>query len=129
MTIRQHIPASIKRVAKVIGYAFFLDDVNSWSGVSVVLTASASTQQRAALAWAALRSLTPEGIAAVVGAVQPHGIGEPIVPLFNHMEEAAFWADMASQEERDAYMLACYNRSPAHRQAAFLEFVQGRKAA
>lgn len=127
--LKKYMPDSIKRVAKVIGYALLLDDDNSWHGVSVVLTASCSTQQRLALSWAVLRSLTPEDIGKVVESVLPQGVGQPIAPLFNHMDEAAFWADMAEQDELAAYCLASFNAMPRDRQTAFLEFVQGRAAA
>jgi hypothetical protein len=129
MSISQHIPEPIKRVSRSIGYALWLGGVNPWHGVSVVLTSTASRDQKKALAWAVLRALTREDIGEVVASVLPEGVGQPIAPLFNHMDEAAFWADMAEQDERDAYMLAAFMRSPADRQVAFLEFVQGRKAA
>lgn len=44
------------------------------------------------------------------------------------MEEAGFWADMASRVELKAYALACYRRMTPADQAAFLGFVQGEAA-
>jgi hypothetical protein len=52
-----------------------------------------------------------------------------MAPLFNYMDQAAFWADMATPDELDAYALASFNRMAPQRQAAFLGFVQGRAAA
>lgn len=127
--LKKYMPDSIKRVAKVIGYALLLDDDNSWHGVTVVLTASCSTRQRLALSWAVLRSLTPEDIGKVVASVLPQGVRQPIAPLFNHIDEAAFWADMAEPEALEAYCLASFNAMPAPRKAASLDFVEGRAAA
>ena len=45
------------------------------------------------------------------------------------MEEAAFWADMASRVELKAYCLATFQRMKPADQAAFLGYVQGRAAA
>ena len=53
----------------------------------------------------------------------------PQAPLFNHMDQAAFWADMAEPDELDAYCLASFNRMHPARQSAFLAFVQRKAAA
>jgi hypothetical protein len=129
MSISQHIPEPIKRVSRSLGYALWLGGVNEWLGFSVVLRAQLSEPQRAALAYAALRSLPHHQALAVAEAVLPKGSSAPIAPLFNHMDEAAFWADMAAPEELDAYALASFNRMAPARQSAFLGFVQGRQVA
>lgn len=51
-------------------------------------------------------------------------VGAPIAPLFNAMEQARFWADLATRNELKAYALACFNRLPPTDQAAFLRHVQ-----
>lgn len=129
MTIREHIPLYIKRTARAVGMTIWLNDCNAWAGLTVVLTARLSTQKRAALAWSALRSLRIDQAADVANAVIPERTSPPVPPLFNYMDEAAFWADMAEPEALDAYCLASFNRMAAARQADFLEFVQGRRAA
>lgn len=56
--------------------------------------------------------------------------GWPQVPfLCGVMEEAGFWADMASRVELKAYCLASYRRMTPADQAAFLGYVQQREAA
>ncbi|MCB1471219.1 MAG: hypothetical protein KDK08_29545 [Rhizobiaceae bacterium] len=62
-------------------------------------------------------------------ALDQYSAGPPIPPLISHMDEAAFWADMASRNELKAYLWACWSHLNAADQAAFLEFVQGRAAA
>lgn len=130
MSIKAHIPEPIKRVSRSLGYALWLDGANEWLGVSVVLRAQLSERHRAALAYAALKSLDPEQAAMVADAVLHEGTGQPtIAPLFNHMDEAAFWANRAEPDALEAYCLASFTAMPAPRKSAFLEFVQGRQVA
>ena len=80
-----------------------------------------------------MKALQPENAQAVAEAAlsgaMPSAVRQPIAPLFNHMNEAAFWADMATPDEREAYCLASFKAMSYERQAAFLDFVQGRRAA
>jgi hypothetical protein len=129
-TLSKYMPDAYKRVARMVGYTLSLgEDADNWHGLTVVLTARLTSQERAAMAWAVLRSLTPEQIVDVAQTVLPEGVGAPIAPLFNHMDEAAFWADMAEPDAREAYCLASFNAMPVPRKAAFLEFLQGRQVA
>jgi len=123
----------IDSVSRSLGYCLLLDDLGAWLGFSAILRARLSTTERAALAYVALKALQPENAQAVaeaaLGGAMPSAAGQPIAPLFNHMDEAAFWADMASPDEREAYCLASFKAMPYERQSAFLDFVQGRLAA
>ena len=86
--------------------------------------------ERVGMAYAALRSLNPDHVEDTIGAaLGGSGVGVPQAPLFNHMDQAVFWADMAEADELDAYCLASFNRMAPPRQSAFLGFVQGRAAA
>lgn len=129
MSISQHIPADIKKVSRCVGYAAWLDSPDAWLGLPVVLASRLEPHQRAALAYAALRSLDPEQGAAVCDAVLPSDAEQPQAPLLGFMDQAAFWADMAEPDELAAYCLASFDAMPRGRQAAFLEHVQGRAAA
>jgi hypothetical protein len=51
------------------------------------------------------------------------GAGMPTAPLISHMDEAVFWADLATRAELKAYALACFNRLRPTDQAAFLGHV------
>jgi len=59
MSVSKHIPPEIKKVARCVGYAAWLDTPDAWLGLPVVLAARLEPHQRAALAYAALRSLDP----------------------------------------------------------------------
>lgn len=129
MSIARHIPNDIKRVSKSVGYALWLDNADDWFNLPVILRARLHARQRAALAFMALKSLDREGALLTAEAALSDGSGQPIVPLFNHMDEAAFWADIASDGELKAYALACFTRLSPGNQAAFLDYVQGKAAA
>ena len=132
--LKKHMPDRYKRVARMVGYCALLHDdeltdaADNWHGLTVVLTARLTMEQRAAMAWAVLRSLTPEQVVAVAETVLPDGTSAPIAPLFNHMDEAAFWADMAEPEELVAYAVAIYNAMAPPKRRAFLDYA-GRNAA
>lgn len=122
--LRKHIPDAFRRVAKTVGYALMLGDAEAWHGLTAVLKARLTPVQRAAMAWAVLRSLPADQARAVALTVLPSR--QPIAPLFNHADEAATWAAMAEQEELDAYALACFRRMSAAKQAMFADFVAGK---
>ena len=129
MTVSQHIPDNIKRTCRAIGYAAWLNQSEHWAGLSTVLAARLSVEQRAALAFSAIRSLDEEIGQQVAIAALPNTNGSPLQPLFSHMDEAAFWADMAEPDELEAYCLACFNRMSAVRQSDFLSFAARKEAA
>jgi hypothetical protein len=129
MNISQQIPDNIKRVSRSLGYTLWLDTFEDWDGLSLILRARLTDRQRAALAFIALKALDYDQAVMAAEAALSEGAGQPIAPLFNHMDESAFWADMATPDELDAYALASFNRMAPQRQAAFLGFVQGRAAA
>lgn len=132
-TLARFMPPRIKRVSRSLGYCLFLDDLDAWLSLPTILQARLSPPERAALAYVALRALAPhdaESVAlAALGAVSAPPSGQPIAPLLSCMDEAAFWADMATPDEREAYCLASFKAMPYERQCAFLDFVHGRQAA
>ena len=77
----------------------------------------------------ALRSMDHDDAVQAAEAALVEEAGQPIAPLFDHMDAAAHWADMASTGELKAYALASFNRLSPGNQAAFLDYVQGRAAA
>jgi len=125
MSISKQIPKYIKCVSRTVGFALWLDE---WEGLPVILRARLNNRQRAALAFMALKSLKRDDAAITARAALAEEAGQPIAPLFNHMDEAAFWADMAEPEALEAYCLASFNRMAPAQQSAFLGFVQRRAA-
>ncbi|WP_436398613.1 hypothetical protein [Roseobacter sp. S98] len=122
-------PEAAKRVSKVVSYCLVLNmNADNWHGLTLVLSARTTMQQRLAMAWAVLRALPPEMVVDVANSVLPERTCPPIPPLFSYMDEAAFWADMAEPAALDAYSLACFNAMSRPRKEAFFEFIQGRRA-
>lgn len=119
----------VESVSRSLGYCLQLDDLDAWLGLGTILRARLSTRERLALTYVALRALPTHLAQSAAEAAIRVGAGQPIAPLFNYMDEAAFWADMAAPDEREAYCLASFKAMPYERQAAFLDFVQGRQAA
>jgi hypothetical protein len=120
---RPHLGAT-----RALGYALTLGDYETWEAASAVWQARLSTQERGALAWAALRSLDHDDALAVAEAVLG-GAGAPLPPLFSPVSEAAFWTGIASPAEIDAYALACTRAMAPGRRAAFLEYMREGAAA
>ena len=125
-------------VARAICYALTLEHSDAWAGLPVILRARLDERERGALAYVALRAMDAENAAQVAGAfiasgklchLNTGGAGMPGAPLFSHMDQAAFWADLAAPAELDAYCLASFNRMAPARQAAFLNYIQRRAAA
>ena len=94
-----------KRMSRALGYALTLDNDSGWNGFVTLAEARLSEEERAALAWASLRSLQP----ANADAVAKHVIGEAGFPLPSYlggMGDARLWASYASRSELKAYALA-----------------------
>lgn len=117
-----------KAVARTVGYALTLGSSDAWVRASQVIHGRLAVDERAALAWASLITLEPDD-AALIAQAAVGCAGQPIAPLFDALDEAAFWADMASREELEAYCLASFNAMQPARQTAFRDYVQGGQAA
>ena len=86
------------------------------------------SEQRMAHALAALASCEDEEIGPICSAALG-GAGAPIAAFKSHMDEASFWADMASTDELKAYSVACYLRLSDRDRMAFHGWADGRAAA
>lgn len=108
-----------KRMSRMIGYTLTLGDADTWAGLATVAMARLTVEERAALAWAALRALdTPEQAEQVAEAVLSFA-DYPLPTFLNPMEDARWWASFASLKERKAYALAAYEALPMREQMAF----------
>ena len=120
---RPHLGAT-----RMLGYALTMHDYETWEAASAVWQARLTVDEAGALAWAALRALDEDDAREVANTVLD-GAGAPLPPFISPMDEAAYWADIASPEELEAYCLATFQAMPRGRQAAFLDHVRGRQAA
>lgn len=113
-----------KKAAQMLGFALTLDTPHGWWGFSQSIAKRLTVKERAGIAFTALKSL-PQGHAATVAEMNFAVASVPNAPLFNHSDEAAFWADLASQSELAAYCLASFRAMSKSRQSDFLHFVSG----
>ncbi|MGR3743928.1 MAG: hypothetical protein ACU0BC_07125 [Pseudooceanicola nanhaiensis] len=100
-----------------------------WRGLSTILRAQLSREERGALAIVVLRALDHDDAVDAAMTALNTGAGQPVAPFLSYMDQAAHWADLAEFEELEAYLLAAFNRMSPKRRADFLGHVQGRQAA
>lgn len=100
-----------------------------WRGLTTILRAQLTREERGALAVVVLRALDHDDAVDASMTALDTGAGQPIAPFLSHMDEAAYWADLAEPDELEAYLLAAFNRMSPRRRADFLDHVQGRQAA
>lgn len=109
---------------KMLGYALHLHGYETWEAASAVWQVRLTPEENAAHAWAALRALDVDD-ALLVAETALAGAGAPLPPFFSPMDEATWWAGIASPAEIDAYALACTRAMRPERRAAFLAYLAG----
>lgn len=110
------------RIERALGYSLTLGDFEAWTKFSLLASVRLAAAERAALAWAALTALEPDQAESVALGVLQRA-GPPHVPFDAPLAEARAWATYASEEERKAYLLACWESLPHDRQMAFLKML------
>lgn len=115
--------------ARALVHALTLGDADGWIGALAIWGARLEAEERAAIAWAALKDLPFDTVEDVAGSVLGCAAGSPGTYFLGPMDEAIFWADRASRNELKAYALASFRRMSASDQAAFLRHVGERAAA
>jgi hypothetical protein len=122
MSLAKSIPDNIKRVSRAVGFAAWLNDGESWLSLPTILQARLAPEQRAGLAYAALRSLSAEQ-AEQTAAVALRAADAVIPPWCGGMQDARLWASLASRSERKAVALACFEAMSGPDQAAFFQHI------
>lgn len=120
----QHVHPAHKSACRSLGYALTRSSFDGWDAHAAILAARLTPAERAANAWAALRSLAYRHARDVSAAVLDRGPNFP-PPIFDApMAVARHWVKGASRDERKAYLVACYDELTPEDQAAFLAHVQ-----
>lgn len=107
-----------KRMARTLGYSLALGDADGWSDFATLAMARLTVQERASLAWSALRTLDAEQ-AELVAETALSFAGYPLPSFLSPKDDAQSWASLATLTERKAYALAAYEALPAREQMAF----------
>jgi len=119
------------RVTRMMGHALTLcDDARAWDGLSFIMRNHLSGFERACLFVATARSLDPDDRCHVLRELERReGVGMPLPPFFDQIDDATWWASHASIEERKAVLVAAFTSLPARKQGDFLAFANRRSAA
>lgn len=103
----------------MLGYALTLGDADAWAEFATIARARLTAEERAALAWAVLRSMdTPDQAEMVTEAVLKFA-DQPPMRNERAVDDARWWASCASLQERKAYALAAYEALSPRDQMAF----------
>jgi hypothetical protein len=108
-----------KRMSRVMGYVLTIGGADAWAGFSTVAKARLTIEERAALAWAALRALDASDQVEMIAQAVMQSAGSPLPTFLNPISDARWWASIASRSERKAYALAAYEALSEQDQMAF----------
>lgn len=129
-SIRKYASKAHKSIARAIGFALVLGEAKAWLDLNLLFRARLTAQERAALAFAAMTSLdTDQRVMIAQSTIKDKSIGAPLPTFFELHEEAKWWADCATAQEREVYLMACWNALGDSRQQAFAHYISKRNAA
>ena len=109
----------------MIVYALTLGDFDVWRETALVLRLRLNQQERACLAFAALKTC-PEEIVPDLFNLSTPGAGGPLPALLSFQSDAAWWAGVASNAELEAYCVTCMDHlSPSVREKLLCRWCRG----
>jgi hypothetical protein len=109
-------------MSRMLGFCLMLDTPEAWAGFSFVAAVRLTPAERAQLASAVLAALRPD-LAEEVASASLGAAGRPLPSFLGGMEDARFWASMASRRELKAYALAAFGAMGPKDQAAFFQHI------
>jgi hypothetical protein len=116
------------RAASATNMAIRTDTPDGWCDLARAWRLHLPPETRLALAVASLLACDADDAEGLIDGIK-QSAGPPHAAFLSEMDQAAFWADLASPDELDAYCLTSFRRMSPHRQSAFLGYVHGRAAA
>ena len=120
-----------RRACRMLGFALTLeDDPDAWGGLSTVFQVRLSGFERSCILASVIGSTDTEYLDFVLEHMRARQIiGMPLPPLFDAADEASWWVDHASSEERQAVLVAAFLSLPLRDRSAFLASATRRDAA
>lgn len=115
-----------KSACRMLGYSLTANTADGWQDCARLWALRLDQGPLGGLAFAALRALDPEHRQTAFDLAhwgETEGMGTPLPPWVNVMEDARWWASGASRRERKAYALASFEAMNPQDRAAFLEHV------
>ena len=118
------------RATRMIGFALTLsNDPEVWDGLSLVLSARLTPEERSCLLEAAARSMHPDDVLFTLNNALVEFTAGPPLPVLDVIDDdARWWADLATLPEHKAYLAACFVRLPVREQQQFLASAMRRVA-
>ncbi len=111
------------KLMRTIGFVLTLGTQDAWRGLVTVFEARLTVEERAELAFMALKSLDRHDAIMTAEAALSAGAGQPQVPLFDYADQAAFWVDFAEPEELDAYAVEIFDVMETNKKRLFADYV------
>ena len=123
--------AAHRRVGRYLSIALILGDPEHWLHLKTILRGLLTTRERAALTFAAMRSLGEAyRLKVAINAIPEWAeFGSPLPTFLDVANDARWWAENASPKEIEAYLLAYFNALQRHRHIEFGQYIQTRIAA
>lgn len=130
MTVRPNLDRH-QRACRMLGHALTLGaDAEAWSGLAIVLEHRLTAFERSCLLASVIGAMEIDDALLIAGMIARKArIGMPLPPFLDAVDDAAWWADNASVEERKAVLTAAFLSLPARDQDAFLSHASRRVAA
>ena len=103
--------AAHRRVGRYVNIALILGDPEHWLHLKTILRGLLTTRERAALAFAAMRSLSEAyRLKVAINAIPEWAeFGSPLPTFHDVADDARWWAANISIQERKTYLMACLN--------------------
>jgi hypothetical protein len=120
-----------KRTCDMLGHVLTLGaDADAWCGLATVLRVRLTPFEKSCLLAAVVGSLTFEDAIFVIKAIHAKtATVMPLPPFLDPVEDAAWWAATASEEELKAVLAAAFLNLPARDREEFLACISRRAAA
>lgn len=113
-------------VARAWAHTLHLGNRAAYQGQAVILRAKLTPDERLRVAWAGLLACDDDEGARIARAVlgPSQGAGPPLAPFADVLDDARWWAGIASREELRTYVLAGFHALDPRDQADFLAVVR-----
>ena len=119
------------RASRMLRYALTLGvDAEAWNGLSLVLRFRLTAFERACILTSTIRSMDIDDASYVIETIlRRDQTGMPMPPFLDPIDDATWWAGIASIKERKAVLTAAFLSLPARDRDEFLACVNRRAAA
>lgn len=112
-----------KSASRMLGYALTVNLPSVWVRSAIVWEARLTPQERCELARSVLMAMRPDEIRDLVSGML-EGVGSPLPPFGDVLDDAQWWSANATAEELRAYCLIAFKALSPDEQAQFVDHVK-----